>query len=204
MDENPIPPGAGAGAPPPEDCVTISRAELDALRGLAAAYEAEGSGPSRPDPEAAGEHSRLARELAARERRLAELERAFMAAVRDRELATALAGRPLVAGAAAQLIKLWRDDFDAYEEGGAYKVASKDGRPVSQVVGEWLGAPEFAHFCLPTSRGGTGARDVNKPAGAAAPPAPRNLGEAVVNKWREESAARPDNMFKPIGLRRAR
>ena len=125
--------------------------------------------------------------------------------MRERELATALAGRPLVAGAAAQLIRLWRDDFDVYEEGGAYKVSARDGRAVGQVVGDWLASAEYSHFCLPTSRGGTGARDASRPsAGAARRGAPKNLGESIVMKWREESAARPNNLLKPIGLRRHR
>jgi hypothetical protein len=204
----------GEGAAPPAEHVTIPKAELDQLRGLAGADEAGTRAPAAPEPpqcagpdpgEAArGQEAWLARELAARDRRLSELERACKEAVRDRELATALAGKPLVAGAAAQLIKLWRDDFDAYEDGGQFKVAAKDGRPVAQVVGEWLGAPEFAHFCLPSSKGGTGARGVERPAAAAPPAAPRNLGEAVVMRWREDPLARPNNLLKPIGLRRTR
>ena len=102
-----------------------------------------------------GREAQVARDLAARDRRVAELEQTCKSAVRERELATALAGRPLVAGAAAQLIRLWRDDFDVYEEGGAYKVSAKDGRTVGQVVGDWLTSSEYSHFCLPTSRGGT-------------------------------------------------
>ncbi len=92
-----------------------------------------------------------------------------------------------------------------YEEGGAYKVAARDGRTVGQVVGDWLASPEYSHFCLPTSRGGTGARDASRPSAGGTPAAaPRNLGESVVMKWRDESAARPNNLLKPIGLRRHR
>jgi hypothetical protein len=223
-------PGDAVEPSPPDDLVLVPRAELEALRKLAASA-AEGAtaagvlaevplaahgGPAESghrrlrlaDAEEARtpptDDSRVARELAARERKLSELESAYLGAVRDRELATALAGRPLVAGAAAQLVKLWRDEFEAYEEGGLFKVATRDGRPVAQVVGEWLGTPEFAHFCLPTSRGGVGGKEVNRPSAVPAAPAPRNLGEAVVMRWREASAARPDNLLKPIGLRRHR
>jgi hypothetical protein len=224
MDNDPIrpaPDGAEGGTASPGDDVTISRAELDALRAragsVAPAEPSEGaldpgrSGETpdpvsrRPDPATRGREAQLERDLAARDRRLAELERSCKAAVRDRELATALAGKPLVDGAAAQLIKLWREEFDVYEEEGGYKVSARDGRTVVQVVADWLASPEYAHFCLPTSRGGTGARGANRPSvGAAAPSAPRNLGESIVMKWREESAARPNNLLKPIGLRRHR
>ena len=222
MDNIAIPTETDGGEAVPEssgDLVTISRAELDALRSRAESSSppAERSRePGRPEespesvarrPDAGGRvrEAQIAREFAARDQRLAELEQSCKSAVRERELATALAGRPLVTGAAAQLIRLWRDDFDVYEEGGAYKVSAKDGRTVGQVVSDWLASSEYSHFCLPTSRGGTGARDANRPSSGVAPAnAPKNLGESVVMKWREESAARPNNLLKPIGLRRHR
>lgn len=219
MENIPIPPDAAEGEEvtvTSGQYVTISRAELDALRArtmslspkpesAGEAEEANGAEPRYPDPSGRVLNSQVAREIAARDRRLAELEQTCKSAVRERELATALAGRPLVAGAAAQLIKLWREDIDVYEEGGAYKVASRDGRTVSQLVGDWLASPEYSHFCLPTSRGGTGARDANRPPfGDTAAATPRNLGESIVMKWREETASRPNNLLKPIGLRRHR
>jgi hypothetical protein len=143
--------------------------------------------------------------IAMKDRRLSELEKACKAAVRDRELAMALAGRPLVAGAAAQLIKLWRDDLDVFESDGDFRVAARDGRSVAHAVTEWLSSPDYSHFCLPSSRGGTGARDANRPFNQhTGQEVPRNLGEAVVMKWREESATRTDSTLKPIGLRRHR
>jgi len=145
------------------------------------------------------------REIASRDKRLVDLERVCKSAVRERELAMLLSGRSLVPGAAAQLIKLWRDEFDVYEDNGVYKVTTRAGRAVEQVVNEWLVSPEYSHFCLPASRGGTGARDASKPSRAAASEnLPRNLGEVIVMKWREESAAQPDTLLKPIGLRRHR
>ena len=222
MDNIPIPPDSDEGEAGPAssgDYVTISRLELDELRSRAdsSASNPEGAresgrtdeGPElalrRADPMARGRDAQIVRELAARDQRVAELEQSCKSAVRERELATALAGRPLVAGAAGQLIRLWRDDFDVYEEGGSYKVSAKDGRTVGQVVGEWLASSEYSHFCLPTSRGGTGARDANRPSGGGPPAAaPKNLGESIVMKWREESAGRPNNLLKPIGLRRHR
>jgi hypothetical protein len=190
------------------EMVTISRAELDALlarldaTAVRAFHDPEVS--TAPDGSPVLERA-LAEEVAARDQQIAEMERVCKAAVKDREIATALAGRPLVPGAASQLVKLWRDDFDVYEEDGAFKVTARDGRTVAQAVGERLASPEYSHFCLPASRGGTGAREASRPAsGAAAPGVPKNLGEAIVVRWREDSATRPNNFLKPIGLRRHR
>lgn len=227
-------PDAGQeGGALPDDIVTISRAELDALRARAGASGTAEDGPeavppprlttppspspddtatggevreSRPplDPAARDLESFYAREIGAREQKVAELQRAYRDAVRDRELATALAGKPLVPGAASQLIKLWRDDFDAFEEAGEHRVCSRDGRTIHQVVAERLSSQEYAHFCLPSSRGGAGAQDANRTAKSSPPGAPRNLGEAVVMQWREQSAARANVPSRPVGLGRRR
>jgi hypothetical protein len=156
------------------------------------------------DPDARERESFYAKEIAAREQKVAELERAYRAALRDRELATALAGKPLVAGATTQLIKLWRDDFDAYEEEGQHRVCSRDGRTIDQAIAERLASPEYAHFCLPSSRGGAGAQDANRTAKSSHAGAPRNLGEAVVLQWREQAAARAHVPSQPIGWGRRR
>lgn len=135
-----------------------------------------------------------ARELADRERKAAEWESAFKSALRERELATQLAGRPLLPGAASQLIKLWRDEFEVVADSGSHHVRSRDGRTVEQAVGEWLSAPEYAHFRQPMTRGGTSARGSN-PAGApgrsAAASPPKTLGEAVLQRWRESMDRTP-------------
>lgn len=128
------------GATTDGDRVVLTRAEYDALRASTLVSE-----------------SRNAEESAARAR--AEgWERAFKETLRERELAKALAGRPLVPGGAEQLIKLWRDDFDVIEQEGEFKVSARDGRQVGQAVAERLSSPEYAHFCPPTSKGGTAAR----------------------------------------------
>lgn len=217
------------------DTVIISRAELEMLRLRAAnAPEVEKVGkPSHlesslsqaewvressrmEEPPASvrrqagpvGEREReasISRELAERDLRLVELERSCKAAVRDRELATALAGKALVPGAVVQLIKLWRDEFEAYDDGGQYKVASRDGRALGQVVNEWLTSPEYSHFSLPSSRGGASVREASRPASTTTvQSSPKNLGESIVMKWREETVTRPSNLLKPIGLRRHR
>ena len=176
-----------------DDVVTISRVELDALRAQA------GTATDGSDRDASH-----AQELAAREQRVTELERAYRSALRDRELATALTGKPLVPGAAAQLIKLWREDFDAYEESGEYRVGSRDGRTIQQAIADRLASAEYAHFCLPSSRGGSGAQDTNRVARLPHGGAPKTLGEAVVMQWREQAATRAGGASKPIGLGRRR
>ena len=196
-------PDAGEGGSPlPDEVVSISRSELDALRARAEAGAPEAQDTA--DPAARERESSLTRELAAREQKVTELERAYRAALRDRELATALAGKPLVPGAAAQLIKLWRDDFDALEESGEHRVYSRDGRPIQQAIADRLADPEYAHFCLPSSRGGSGAKDANRGARLNQNNAPKTLGEAVVLQWREQTAARAGSASKPIGLGRRR
>ena len=180
------------GGPPGDDVVTISKAELDELRARAAgASDPPGPGGDHAEASRSREVAH-ARELDARDRKAGELERAYKAALRDRELATALVGRPLVPGAAAQLIKLWRDDFEVVDEDGSIRILAKDGRSVDQAVLDRLAGPDFAHFCLPSSRGGTGARGQNRSAApGAAPAGPRTLGEAVVMQWREAQARPP-------------
>jgi len=220
----------GESPAPSGDLVMVPRSELEAL--LARLEAAVSMNPasrfdsplSRPEDQATSEpiedtslrlatggaapetsENSLSKELAKRDQRLGDLERTCKSAILDRELATALAGQPLVSGAAPQLLKLWRDEFDVYEENGIYRVASRDGRGVGPVVSEWLSSREYSHFCLPASRGGTGARNANRPTQDGSNiGGPKNLGEAVVMKWREESVAKPNNLLKPIGLRRNR
>jgi hypothetical protein len=192
--------GAG-GAAPDEETVTISRLELDALRGR---HETSRPSDASPKPDSEDLESRFAKEIAERERQSSEWEHAFKSALRDREVATALAGKPLVSGAAAQLIRLWRDEFSVHEERGEFHVCSRDGRPIVQAVTEMLASAEFAHFCQPSSRGGVAQRGTSVgPAAPAVVPMPRNLGEAVIQQWRE-TVSRPSDGSSPIGLRRRR
>lgn len=163
------------------------------------AYEVSESREPSVEPTPADREAHLARELAEQQRRASEWERSYRSALRDVELATALAGRPLVPGAAAQLVKLWREDFDVFEERGATKVAARDGRSVAQTVAERLAAPEYAHFCQPASRGGSATPGSRPGSSSPVSPAPRTLGEAAIARWRE-SAGRQDEGAAPIGL----
>jgi len=181
-----------------DEVVTISRVELDELRALARPPQPLPDFKPRDEPPVAptsatrlSREEELTQELAARDRRVADLDSAYRRAVRDRELATTLAGKPLVSGAVSQLITLWRDDFDVYEESGEYKVAARDGRTVTQWVGERLVGPDYAHFCLPSSRGGAATKGLSQSRITAATEAgPRTLGEAVVTQWRESASSR--------------
>jgi hypothetical protein len=196
------------GGQPSSEFVTISRAELDELRAKAA--EGLASRPEHNDPRTSRsefDESReavLSRELAVVEQKSAGLERAYQAALRDRELATALIGKSLVPGAASQLIKLWRDDFEVIDEDGEIRIMARDGRSVNQVVDDRLTGPDFAHFCLPSSRGGTGSKGQNRStAPGPKPTAPKNLGEAILSQWRE-AASRPQPSLTSSGWGRRR
>jgi hypothetical protein len=193
-----------ADAGPPDELLTISRWELDALRAMASGASARPD-VKTPEPVAAPVPVQGKLDVAepdARDRRTADLERAYRAAIRDRELATALAGRPLVPGAAAQLIKLWRDDFDVIEQDGELRVAARDGRPVGKAVGERLAEAEYAHFCPSTPRGGAAGKGASRASGPGVAAAPRTLGEAALMQWREAATSRTDPSSGPIGLRR--
>ena len=201
------------GGGPADEFVTISKVELDDLRA-----KAGGEQPSRVESEPtdsvrrtleeewSAREAAYSREIADRERKANDLERTYKAALRDRELATALVGKSLVPGAAAQLIKLWRDDFEVVDDEGEIRVLAKDGRGVAQAVLDRLECSDFAHFCLPSSRGGTGSKGQNRSASSSspqAPSAPRTLGEAVLLKWRE-STTRPQVSPSPTGWGRRR
>lgn len=185
--------GGGGTEPTLDEVVSISRAELEELRARAA--EVARLSPQLADARTESAAALKARDaehlqaIAANEQKTATMERAYKAALLDRELATALVGKPLVPGAAAQLIRLWRDAFEVIDEQGAIRVVSKEGRSVDQAVADRLAGSEFAHFCLPNSRGGTGQRGQNRSATPSpVPPAPRTLGDAVIHQWRESGA----------------
>jgi hypothetical protein len=232
------PDGGEGNGPSPEDLVTMTRAELDALLVRSAAEAPDSADEDRSSVATLGLEVRdqvesdrtldpsmtirrnsrsdsggqpddreafLAQEIASRDQKVAELDQVCRAAIRDRTLAVALCGLPLVPGAATQLIKLWRDDFDVYEENGEYRISARDGRTVEQTVSDWLTRTEYAHFCLPSSRGGAGPKEGHRPATPGATDrAPRNLGESIVMQWRKDATARTSDPAKPIGLGRQR
>ena len=195
-------PEAGTeGTTPEAETATVPPSESAVFRS-----RSEEARPTDMHPKAGTEEieARFAKEIADRERQSSEWERAFKSALRDREIATALAGKPLVSGAAAQLITLWRDEFSVCEERGEFRVRARDGRPITQAVTEMLDSAEYSHFRQPSSRGGTAQRGASIGRGSPpVAPSPRNLGEAVIMQWRE-TMSRSDDGSAPIGLRRRR
>lgn len=199
----------GEGELAGDEMVSIPAEELAALR-LAA------SGASRPSDAEAEAEAEAEERLRATERRYDEelsrlakkaerWEGAFKAALKEKELAAALAGRPLVPGAASQLIKLWREELSIVDEAEGPRVASRDGRSVAEAVSSWLSSPEYAHFSRAASRGGTAPPgDTRSAATAPSPPPPRTLGEAVLDRWREAAQAARRDPAAPIGLGRRR
>lgn len=179
----PVPAHAEGTYPSPEGNTERMESEVLRLRGRLERLEQERS-----------------REQASWEQALSEREGVLRSAIRDREIASVLAGRPLVAGAAAQLLVLWRDRFDVREEEGVYRVESTDGRPLAESVERLLAAPEFAHFMRPATRGGNLPRGGRTESPTGPDRGPRNLGEAVVLIWRE-AAGRSVSGVTPMGLR---
>jgi hypothetical protein len=120
----------------------------------------------------------------------------------ERDLAAALSGRALVPGAVAQLVRLWRDEFRLVDQDGARRVVASDGRALPTVVAERLASAEYAHFCQPSSRGGSARTGGTRPSpdGPDPDPAPpRNLGEQALRRWLD-AAPRPGDVAGPIGL----
>jgi hypothetical protein len=182
---------------PPSGAGSSGDFEIDAPRDTAAPDSA-----GDPAPRSRAEQEALARELAEQQRSAREWEHRYKAAVRDRELAMQLAGRPLVPGAASQLLKLWRDEFDVIEEAGVERVVSREGANIQQTIESWLGRAEYAHFVRPVTRGGfAGTQDGRLTDAATAVEAPRTLGEAALRQWRQERP-RPGAGEAPIGLHR--
>lgn len=193
------------GIPNADEMITISATELEALRAAAAlaAKDAEGAAARAAERTRAIEHLRD-EEVARLTKKAEDWERAFKTTMKEKELATALAGQSLVPGAAAQLVKLWREDLEVIDEAGRIRVASRDGRNVSEAVNAWLTGAEYAHFRRPSSRGGTTPPgDSRSTATAPASPPPRNLGDAVLARWREAIQGSRQDPDAPIGLGRS-
>lgn len=188
-----------------EEMIQISSAELTTLRAsLAKAARDAESAAQAAERIKAIDHLRE-EEITRATRKAEDWERAFKAATKEKELASALAGRSLVQGAAPQLIKLWRDELEVIDEGGNLKVVSRDGRPVTEAVNSWLSGAEYAHFSRPSSRGGTTpAGDSRSTAMPPPAPSPKNLGEAVLMRWRDAIQGNRHDLGAAIGLGRRR
>ena len=201
LDSDPIEEGSSNH----EEMVSISASELEALRAAAARTTSEISMTSSVSAPSHADDRLRDEEIARWTTKAQQWEQAFKIALKEKELATALAGRPLVQGAAAQLIKLWLDDLQIVDESGSFYVTTRDGRSVPEAVNSWLASTEFAHFTRTSSRGGTShPGDTRSTLTSTSPPPPKNLGEAVLMKWRETIQGLRQDPDTPIGLGRRR
>lgn len=196
-----------SGAPPappqkPPDPLLAELIELRAFRDESRARDA-----ARQEQEQEAERRRLADKgqiealaakyqeaLAAKEKERTDFVARTRRAERDRALTAELAGQELASpGAAAQLARLWADDFECVDgPGGDFVVRAKgDYRPPAAIVAERLAHADYAHFVRASNRGGGGAgggaADPTKTPSQAAHPA--TLDQAVIDDWKARGAA---------------
>ena len=73
----------------------------------------------------------------------------------ERELATALAGQPVIPAAVPQLMTLLRPSLQAQPDGNTITVRTATMQDAVSFVREQLARPEFAHFVRAENQGGT-------------------------------------------------
>jgi hypothetical protein len=124
--------------------------------------------------------------------RRAEIEKRTERFALETQLATALAGQNLVAGAAEQLATLWGNKFVVEAAGDTYAVRTPLHQTVKDYVATQLATPEYAHFVRPSSAGGVGTQHGAAQAGstpAANPipePVPANFGEFAILRMQKQ------------------
>lgn len=131
-------------------------------------------------------------EAEAQEARLSALKRKCLNLATERELALALSAEPLIPGVSDQLVKLLKDRFVAEEaDDQEIRVKSRDGRPVSEAVKDWLGSAEYRHFRSPNSRGGVLRKSestMNSGSAEIASEFPgKSLNELVIERWKHRA-----------------
>ena len=156
-------------------------------------------------------------ELAAERARPKDLEERSKRYALDRELALALASKPLVAGGAEHLTRLLRDDFQVAPAGDSFVVQSKDFRSVGDYLGAMLGRPEYQCFVRSNNpTGGSGAQGgglgrPDSPANPAVDATPQTFSDAVIalsaaqkatGKRTPNSIDRSRSVFEDSGRRR--
>jgi hypothetical protein len=144
--------------------------------------------------------------------KLSQIEERAKRYALDGELSRTLAAQPLVPHAAEQLGALWRSQFTVDAQGDSFTVRTPTFQSVGDYVNQQLARPEYAHFVRPGTQGGTaggqGGHQVppTTPAHPAAPPQPKNMGEAVILHMQGLKQAEGDPRLDPalgFGLRRA-
>lgn len=148
-----------------------------------------------------------------------DAERSNRAAVEERakryalegEISRVLSSQPLVPGGAEQLTQLWRNQFVVEPQGDSFTVRTPTFQSVADYVQAQLALPQYAHFVRAANPGGgtagiTGAHQAQPtaPANPAAPPQPKNFGEAIILQMQQQQKDVPTdprmNTALPMGL----
>jgi hypothetical protein len=192
---------------PAPTTVNVSAAELKELQSAAAQYqqliaqkELEATAANIRAAQAAGETEALARQ----HRQNIEAERARAASVAKKaELAQALAGRPLVPGAASQLSHLWNSELHADATTDGFAVRTAGFQDVNTFVTEQLARPEYSHFLANSPATPPATRPATPGAAAPATPTPQpepvDLGSRLLAEYQQRRAAQgpaPDGRFQ--------
>lgn len=156
--------GQAAAQQPNEllDMMRSMKVELESFRAEKSAREAEAARKTQEELVRKGQLDEIARNhaaaLKAKDEALAALDKRARGAELRRSLTEALSGHELREGAAAQLLKLWGDEFEVHDDGDGFKVRSRsDLREPRAVFAERLKSPEYDHFLKASHRGGSGA-----------------------------------------------
>jgi hypothetical protein len=158
-----------------------------------------------------GEYEKLLAASADREARAQEKSRESeeraKRTTRDRELAIALSAHNLRPGAAKQLTKLLSDELEVVPDSdGGYQVRSKDRRTVTDFIDETLKSPEYDSFVAAVARSGVAAGGATKasPTAEAQAAPPKNLGEAIMNVFKEVRSNPDNSISAPRGFKAIR
>lgn len=153
---------------------------------------------------AKGEYEKLLQardaKIKAEAERAAKLEQRAKTSTLQRDLASAIAGHPILAGKAAQLQRLLSDGLEVVEDGEGWKTQSLDGKDVAEYVAEALASDEYSHFIQAEKRGGTGAKGGSTPAPTAKGGQTVDLVAAIKAKMAETDASVPSH-YLPIDRR---
>ncbi len=151
-------------------------------------------------------------QLTAERQKQIEIQQRTQQYALDSELSRVLASENLVPGGVEQLSRLFRSEFVVEPQGNAFQVRTPSFQSVPDFIKAQLGRPEYAHFLRAQNPGGGTASGQSvqaaptPPANPAAPPQPRNMGEAVILHMQSVQKTQGDaraNMGLPLGLRAA-
>ncbi len=147
-------------------------------------------------------------ELQVERTRLREIEERAKRYALDRELAIALASKPLVPGGAEHLTRLLRDDFQVTTAGDSFVVQSKDFRSVGDYIGVMLSRPDYQCFVRANNpsggSGGPGVQSVQTSTLTTPTEVPATFSDAVIALAKAQSATAKNPQFDrtvPFGLR---